>query len=76
MPDDVALAGFDDIREATQVHPPLTTVANRSDDVGVQVVQLLLERMAMGRDQPGRIVHRQLPPITRESTLGRSGTPT
>jgi LacI family transcriptional regulator len=76
MPDDVALVGFDDVREATQVDPPLTTVANRSDEVGGQAVQLLLERMAMGRDQPGRIVQRPLPLITRESTLGRPGTPT
>jgi len=76
MPDDVALVGFDDVREATLVDPPLTTVANRSDEVGVQVVQLLLERMAMDRRPPGRIVHRPLPLITRESTLGRSRTPT
>jgi hypothetical protein len=27
--------------------------------------------MAMGRDQPSRIVERQLPLIMRESTLGR-----
>jgi LacI family transcriptional regulator, galactose operon repressor len=76
MPDDVALVGFDDVREATQVDPPLTTVANRSDEVGVQAVKLLVERMAMGRDQPGRIVERALPLITRESTLGRSRLPT
>src|ERR1700716_2846867 len=71
MPADVALVGFDEVREATQVDPPLTTVANRSDEVGVHVVQLLLERMAMGRDQPGRIVERPLPLISPESTLGR-----
>jgi DNA-binding LacI/PurR family transcriptional regulator len=49
-----------------QVNPRLTTVANRSDEVGVQEVQLLLGRMAMDRDQPGRIVHRPLPLITRD----------
>src|SRR5260370_21508263 len=74
MPDDVALVGFDDVREATEVDPPLTTVANRSDEVGVHAVQLLLERMAIGRDQPRRLVHRPLPLITRESTLRPSGT--
>src|ERR1700704_5909954 len=74
MPDDVALVGFDDVREATQVDPPLTTVANRSDEVGVQAVKLFVERVAMGPDQPGRILEGPLPLIPRESPLGRSGT--
>jgi LacI family transcriptional regulator len=69
IPDDVALVGFDDVPEASRVDPPLTTIANRSDQAGAQAIQLLLDRMA-APDRPGRVVERPLPLIVRASTLG------
>ena len=74
IPEDVALVGFDDVPEASRLDPPLTTIANRSDQAGAQAMQLLLERMATP-DRPGRVVERPLPLIVRGSTLGLDGTP-
>jgi LacI family transcriptional regulator len=46
IPDDVALASFDDFPWAELVSPPLTTVAQPTYQIGVEAVRLLLERIA------------------------------
>jgi LacI family transcriptional regulator len=43
LPEDVALVGFDDIPLASQTVPPLTTIRQRIQQVGVLASQLLLE---------------------------------
>jgi DNA-binding LacI/PurR family transcriptional regulator len=45
IPRDVSLVGFDDI-EATFLHPPLTTVAAFPEQIGKQLAQMLLNRIA------------------------------
>ena len=45
VPGDVAIAGYDDIDAASLVVPPLTTVRNRSYELGVACGELLLSRM-------------------------------
>ncbi|WP_284615520.1 LacI family DNA-binding transcriptional regulator [Aquabacterium humicola] len=50
VPQDIALAGFDDIPIARYVTPPLTTVRVRIADLG----GLALERLAGAIDNPGR----------------------
>jgi LacI family transcriptional regulator, repressor for deo operon, udp, cdd, tsx, nupC, and nupG len=42
-PKDVSLAGFDDIRFAEFLNPPLTTVSQPMDRIGHEVVRLLLD---------------------------------
>jgi DNA-binding LacI/PurR family transcriptional regulator len=42
VPDDVAVAGFDDSRLAVTTDPPLTTVHQSFDQLGQEMVQLLL----------------------------------
>jgi LacI family repressor for deo operon, udp, cdd, tsx, nupC, and nupG len=42
-PGDVSLVGFDDIRYAAHLDPPLTTVSQPMDRIGHEVVGLLLE---------------------------------
>jgi LacI family repressor for deo operon, udp, cdd, tsx, nupC, and nupG len=42
-PDDVSLIGFDDIRYAQHLDPPLTTVSQPMDRIGHEVVRLLLD---------------------------------
>jgi LacI family transcriptional regulator len=59
----------DVLPEAARVDPPLTIIANRSDQAGAQAMQLLLDRMA-APDRAGRVVERPLPLIVRASTLG------
>jgi DNA-binding LacI/PurR family transcriptional regulator len=48
VPDEVSVVGFDDVPEAAYFTPPLTTVRQDFDAVGVQALKLLLEQMADG----------------------------
>jgi DNA-binding LacI/PurR family transcriptional regulator len=58
IPEDVAVAGFDDMPWATSLHPPLTAVAQSAEEIGRTAAQLLLERL---RD-PKRLVRRVVLP--------------
>ncbi len=51
VPDEMALAGFDDIPMARFVSPPLTTVRVRIAELG----SMALERLAMGIEHPERV---------------------
>jgi len=46
IPQDVALVGFDDMPWASDLHPPLTTVAQPGYELGKTAVELLLSRIA------------------------------
>ena len=71
VPEDIAVAGYDDIEFAASSLIPLTTVQGRHDGYGVAVVDLLTEVMA-GRAiaEPHRVFTPEL--IVRASTVGRS----
>lgn len=45
-PEDVSLVGFDDIRFAQYLHPQLTTVRQPKEQIGHEVVRLLLDILA------------------------------
>ena len=45
VPDDIAVVGFDDIREASLTSPPLTTVRQSMADLGRTMAELLLRRL-------------------------------
>lgn len=45
-PEDVSLIGFDDIRYAQHLHPPLTTISQPMAAIGHEVVRLLVEVMS------------------------------
>ena len=45
IPEDVSVAGFDDIPDAIREHPPLTTVHQQSRGQGEKAVELLLKMM-------------------------------
>jgi LacI family transcriptional regulator len=62
VPQDVALAGFDDIPIARFVSPPLTTVRAQTTELGRQA----LEELAHAIDSPGEIRH---PTHTLATTL-------
>jgi len=50
-PQDVSVMGFDDIRFARYLDPPLTTVSQPMDRIGHEVVRLLLEILSGRADQ-------------------------
>ena len=49
IPDDIAIASFNDISVAQFLNPPLTTVRLPSEEIGEAAVELLVER-ASGRE--------------------------
>jgi phosphoserine phosphatase RsbU/P len=50
VPEDVALAGFDDIEQARFVTPPLTTVRQNPRRLGMQAIRRVLAMIAGNRD--------------------------
>lgn len=56
VPQDVAVAGFDDIDEARFASPSLTTVSPGMDEIAERSIALLLDRIA-GRETADRGVH-------------------
>jgi LacI family repressor for deo operon, udp, cdd, tsx, nupC, and nupG len=54
VPDDVSVAGFDDIEFAAVIDPPLTTVRQPRAELGRTAAAVLLDLMA-GREAPARL---------------------
>jgi LacI family transcriptional regulator len=54
VPEDVAVAGFDDERAALLLDPQLTTARQPYQEMGASAVELLLASIAGERTQPGR----------------------
>ncbi|MFT4051121.1 MAG: LacI family DNA-binding transcriptional regulator [Microbacterium sp.] len=52
VPDDVAVVGFDDVEDAAQYHPPLTTVRQDFDALGAAAVASLVALIAGERAAP------------------------
>lgn len=56
VPDQVSVAGFDDLPEAAYFSPPLTTVRQDFAEVGSRSIALLLDQVATGRGaEPSRV---------------------
>ena len=53
IPDDVSIVGFDDVPEAAQYTPPLTTVHQDFDEVGRRCVERVLAEIAGRHDGVG-----------------------
>ncbi|TPW30294.1 LacI family DNA-binding transcriptional regulator [Pararhizobium mangrovi] len=54
VPDDVSVAGFDNIPASALVTPPLTTVGQFQDRLGARAAHILLTRLVNGKTDPGR----------------------
>jgi LacI family transcriptional regulator len=75
VPDDLALAAFDDIRWFVHTDPPVTAVAQPTDELGRAAVRALVDRIE-GRPGesvtlPARLVVRRScgePPVTPTAT--------
>ena len=67
VPDDVMLAGFDDVRYAMLATPPLTTIHQPCEDIALVAYRTLRERI---RDMslPSRRILLPAPLVVREST--------
>jgi DNA-binding LacI/PurR family transcriptional regulator len=63
VPEDISVAGFDDIEVAAYVEPPLTTVAQPKHEMGRLAMDLVLEALDANaplgsHDVPGSVIHR------------------
>lgn len=69
VPDDVALAGFDDLDFAATLDPPLTTIRQRVEEQGIEAARSLLRLLEDPESGPHRVI---LPTelIVRASTVG------
>jgi LacI family transcriptional regulator len=67
IPEDVAIVGFDNTREATTVRPRLTTIHKDVNVLGAAAVQMLLERINSDQPLPSRekVIDHEL--VCRES---------
>ncbi|MFB4316065.1 LacI family DNA-binding transcriptional regulator [Actinomadura sp. 21ATH] len=71
VPEEVSVAGFDDVPEAPYFAPPLTSVRQPFGEVGRHAFQLLMDRIAGVEGAPRRTVEPEL--VVRESTAARPG---
>jgi DNA-binding LacI/PurR family transcriptional regulator/anti-anti-sigma regulatory factor len=67
VPEDIAIAGFDDINAAQHTSPPLTTVRQRFDALGRRAATLVLEQLA-GQPAPAGITYVPTELIIRRSS--------
>jgi LacI family transcriptional regulator len=72
VPDDVSVVGFDDVAEAAEIDPPLTTVVNPAYVLGTRAAEMLFERID-GQAGPARRVALPTDLIVRGTT--RAATP-
>src|SRR5215211_629921 len=69
IPEDIAIAGIDDVHESAYTHPALTTFHMARHEMGVVAMRKLHTRMSTEREPPAKIVlYGDL--IVRESTAG------
>jgi LacI family transcriptional regulator len=67
IPQDIAIAGFDDIPAARLVNPPLTTVNQFQENLGRRAAEMLFERISGNLPEEGRTIEEPCELIIRES---------
>ena len=67
VPDDILLAGFDDVQIASLTMPGLTTIHQPCEDIAREVFRALLDRIA-DRTRPAREIYLSSPLVERGST--------
>lgn len=67
IPEDMAVTGFDNLRESNTLNPPLTTVRTREYSLGKRLVQQLLWRME-NPDMPRETLYIRSKVLHRESS--------
>jgi LacI family transcriptional regulator len=65
VPQDVAITGFDDVPVARHLHPPLTTIRQPMQELGVKAFDILFSRISTGGGKADTVLPVEL--IVRES---------
>jgi DNA-binding LacI/PurR family transcriptional regulator len=72
VPEDIAVAGFDDIEEGAYATPSLTTISPDKRAIAWRAVELLIDRIQGRRIGPPERFELPFHLIERESTIGRT----
>ncbi len=72
VPEDVAVAGFDDVEDASFTAPPLTSIAPDKTAIGRLAVELLVGRITGARTAPPEEFTAAYSLVVRQSTVGAS----
>ncbi len=72
VPDDVAVAGFDDLPQASETTPPLTTMRQDTGRLGIEAAHALFRLLSDSEAAPQRVI---LPTelVIRQSSVGPLG---
>lgn len=73
VPEDIAVAGFDDVEDGRYSTPTLTTIAPDKAELAELAVSILASRIDGDRDTPPRDQRASYQLIPRESTLSAAG---
>jgi DNA-binding LacI/PurR family transcriptional regulator len=75
VPEDVAVAGFDDIEECRYCDPPLTSIAPDTPALAGQAVELLVQRINKTAPEQPRELFPSFELMVRASSAGRQALP-
>ncbi len=67
VPEDVSIMGYDDQELARYTHPPLTTIVLPNYEMGRHAAELLIDRIALGRNPRSGIIKVDGPVVERGS---------
>ncbi len=68
IPEDVSIIGFDNVPSAAFARPSLTTLSVPIREVGMQALEMLISRIRLSDESPGRTVNLPVELVVREST--------
>lgn len=67
VPDDVSIAGYDNIQMSELIDPPITTISQPTYLMGKKAMEAVFQQIA-DPEISGRVIHFDLPLIARQST--------
>jgi LacI family transcriptional regulator len=67
VPDDVSIAGYDNIQMSELIDPPITTISQPTYLMGKKAMEAVFQQIA-DPETSGRVIHFDLPLIVRQST--------
>jgi LacI family transcriptional regulator len=70
VPADLSVIGFDDITEASEAHPPLTTIRQPMEKMAEKAVNLLLQQI-QDQQEIDQIQYKMAPVLVERETTKR-----
>jgi LacI family transcriptional regulator len=74
VPDDVSIAGYDNIQMSELIDPPITTISQPTYQMGKSAMEAVFHQIN-DPESSGRVIHFDLPLIVRQSTSSPQSPP-